>query len=399
MDATTMVLALALGNLALCATLFFFEQSSQLTGQGIGQGARSAVLSTWNRSRLLQAGGWLLLAIGATGVVPEGLALPAAYALVFGGVAWEAGAAWEAAGRLRWRRVTVPALGLAVAAFLLCWLIDPIGLRAVAASLVLGGFYLSLAVALARGWADASLLQRFLALATGVLAFVVGARGALVLLAPAGWGWMSNDMLRQLHSGALYLLALLGGFGWLLLGRQREQAELARLEVVDPLTDVPNRRGFFQALAPWMALARRPGHPTSLVVFDLDHFKRINDGYGHPAGDVVLAHLAGTCKRQLRDSDLLGRLVGVEFAILLPRTNLDDATMVAERMRAAIEGERVKTERALVSLTASFGVTTIRPDDSTVTLLARADEALRVAKKAGRNRVEVAAAVPVPVEE
>jgi len=395
MDATTMVLALALGNLALCATLFFFEQSSQFAGQG----GRPAALSTWNVSRLVQAAGWLLLAIGATGVVPEGLALPVAYTLVFGGVAWEAGAAWERAGRLRWRRVTLPALGVAIVAFVLCWLIDPIGLRAVAASLVLGGFYLSLAAALARGWAGASMLQRFLALATGLLALVVGARGALVLLAPAGWGWMSNDMLRQLHSGALYLLALLGGFGWLLLGREREQAELARLEVVDPLTDVPNRRGFFHALAPWMALARRPGQPTALVVFDLDHFKRINDGYGHPAGDVVLAHLAGTCKRQLRDSDLLGRLVGVEFAILLPRTNLDDATMVAERMRAAIEGERVKTERAMISLTASFGVTTIRPDDSTVTLLARADEALRVAKKTGRNRVEVAASVPVTVEE
>jgi diguanylate cyclase (GGDEF)-like protein len=206
-------------------------------------------------------------------------------------------------------------------------------------------------------------------------------------------------MLRQFHSGALYLLALLGGFGWLLLGREREQAELARLEVVDPLTDVPNRRGFFQALVPWMALARRPGQPTALVVLDFDHFKRINDSYGHPAGDVVLAHLIGACKGQLRDSDLLGRLVGVEFAILLPRTSLDDAAMVAERMRAAIEGERVKTERAMISLTASFGVTTIRPDDSTVTLLARADEALRVAKKAGRNRIEVAAAALAPVEE
>jgi diguanylate cyclase (GGDEF)-like protein len=148
-----------------------------------------------------------------------------------------------------------------------------------------------------------------------------------------------------------------------------------------------------------MALARRPGQPTALVVLDFDHFKRINDSYGHPAGDVVLAHLIDACKRQLRDSDLLGRLVGVEFAILLPRTSLDDAAMVAERMRAAIEGERVKTERAMISLTASFGVTTIRPDDSTVTLLARADEALRVAKKAGRNRIEVAAAALAPVEE
>jgi diguanylate cyclase (GGDEF)-like protein len=389
MDSTTMVLALALGNLALCATLFFFDQS----GHG------RPTLPTWSWSRLYQAAGWLLLAIGATGVMPEGLALPIAYVLVFAGVAWESGAAWERAGRLRWRRVTVPALALAIAAFLLCWLIDPIGLRAVAASLILAAGYLSVAAALARGWAQATMLQRFLALATGVLAIVVGARGALVLLAPAGWGWMTNDMLRQFHSGALYLLALVGGFGWLLLGREREQAELARLEVVDPLTDVPNRRGFFRLLAPWMALARRPGQPTSLIVFDLDQFKRINDSYGHPAGDVVLAHLLDACKRQLRDSDQLGRLVGVEFAILLPRTGLDDATMVAERMRAAIEGERVKTERALISLTASFGVTTIRPDDSTVTLLARADEALRVAKKAGRNRVEVAASALAPVEE
>jgi len=229
-----------------------------------------------------------------------------------------------------------------------------------------------------------------------VLALVVGARGVLVLAAPAGWGWMSNDLMRQLHSGALYLLAVLGAFGWLLLGRERLQGELARLEVVDPLTDVPNRRGFFQALAPWMALARRPGHATALVLFDLDQFKRINDGYGHPAGDVVLAALAAACKRQLRDSDVLGRLVGVEFAILLPRTGLEEAALVAERVRAAIEDQRVKTERAMIALTASFGVTTIRADDSKVTLLARADEALRAAKDKGRNRIELARP-PLPV--
>ena len=516
MDSTTMVLALALGNLALCAALFFFEHVD----------GRPAALSAWGWGRQYQAAGWLLLAIGAAGVMPEGLAFPAAYGLVFVGVAWECGAQWERAGRARWRRVLTPLLGLAIAAFVLCNLIDPFGLRAIAASLILGGFYLGAAVALAQGWREASMLRRFMALSTGVLALVVGARGALVLIAPAGWGWMSNDLLRQLHSGALYLLAVLGAFGWLLLGRERLQGELARLEIVDPLTDVPNRRGFFQALAPWMALARRPGQPTSLVLggfylgaavalaigwteasmlrrflalatgilalvvgargalvlaapagwgwmssdllrqlhtgalyllavlgafgwlllgrerlqgelarmeivdpltdvpnrrgffqtlapwmalarrpgqptalvlFDLDQFKRINDGYGHPAGDVVLAALAAACKRQLRDSDVLGRLVGVEFAILLPRTGEQDALMVAERMRAAIEAQRVKTERALISLTASFGVTTIRPEDSNVTLLARADEALRAAKAAGRNRVELAAP-PVPAE-
>ncbi|HWJ95270.1 MAG TPA: GGDEF domain-containing protein, partial [Telluria sp.] len=152
------------------------------------------------------------------------------------------------------------------------------------------------------------------------------------------------------------------------------------------------RRGFFNALSPWMALARRPGLPTALVVLDLDQFKRVNDGYGHPAGDVVLRHVVELCKRQLRDSDLLGRLVGVEFAVILPRTNLAEAALVAERMRAAIEATPVKTERAMIAMTASFGVTTIRPDDSTVTLFQRADEALQAAKAAGRNRVQQAQA-------
>jgi diguanylate cyclase (GGDEF)-like protein len=141
-----------------------------------------------------------------------------------------------------------------------------------------------------------------------------------------------------------------------------------------------------------MALARRPGLATALVLLDLDQFKRVNDSYGHPAGDVVLRHVAEVCRRQLRDSDQLGRLVGGEFAILLPRTGLEEAALVAERMRAAIEASPVKTERALVTLTASFGITTIRADDSTVTLFQRADIAVQAAKQGGRNRVEQATA-------
>jgi diguanylate cyclase (GGDEF)-like protein len=392
MDSTTIVLVLALGNLAFCAALFFSEQRTDAAS------GRPEALTTWGLSRQMQAAGWLLLAIGASGVVPDRLALPIAYALVIAGVAWEAGALWERGGSRRWRSVTTPALVLALAFFLLCYWVDEIGLRALATSLILGAFYLSAAAALARGWAGASMLRRFLALAAALLALVVGARGALVLLAPAGWGWMSNELLRQLYSGALYLLMLLGGFGWMLLGRERLQDELARLEVVDPLLEVVNRRGFFNALAPWMALARRPGAPTALVLFDLDQFKRVNDSYGHPAGDVVLRTLAEVCKRQLRDSDQLGRLGGVEFAILLPRTSEQDAAMVAERIRAAIGATKVKTERAMISLTASFGVTTIRADDSSVTLLARADEALRAAKSAGRNRIELAPPSAIPAE-
>jgi diguanylate cyclase (GGDEF)-like protein len=385
MDADTMLLVLALGNLALCAALFFFDFGA----------ARPAGLATWSLSKQLQAGAWLLLTLAASGVVPQALALPGGTILLFAGVTLESGALWEARGRAGWRRPMLPLLAGAVVLFLAAWMIDQVGLRAVASSLILGVLYLSEAAALAWRWREGSMLQRFLALATGLLALLVGARGALALAMPAGWGWLSNELLRQLSTAALYLLMLLNGFCCLLLARERLQQQLSRLELVDPLTDVPNRPGFFNMLSPWMALARRPGQPTALVVLDLDQFKRINDSYGHPAGDVVLRHVVELCRKQLREADQLGRLAGVEFAILLPHTGLAEAALVAERMRAAIEASPVKTERALIKLTASFGITTIRADDSMVTLFQRADAALRAAKQAGRNRVEQALPAPL----
>ena len=202
-----------------------------------------------------------------------------------------------------------------------------------------------------------------------------------MLFAPGGWEWLGNKLLRQVAPVAFYLLALVNAFGLLLLGREHLQGELARLDTSDPLTGAPNQRGFFAALAPWMALARRPGLPTALVLLDLDQFKRVNDSYGHAAADTVLRSVVEACQNQLRDSDALGRMAGVEFAILLPRTNLAEATLVAERIRAAIAASPVKVERALVGMTASFGVTTIRPDDSTISLMQRADLALRKDRK------------------
>jgi diguanylate cyclase (GGDEF)-like protein len=383
MDTTTMLFALALGNLALCAALFFFEYERK----------KSLTLSTWALAKQCQAAAWLLLYFRGSGVVPDPISIPLGYSLLFAGVALEAGALWEMAERPQWRRPTLWLLTLSIALFVVCYAIDEAGLRPVASSLILGAFYLSGAAALALGWRGAGMLRRFLAIATALLALLVAARGVMVLTMPGGWGWISNSFLQLWSSAAFYLLMLLNGFGYLLLSREQVQQELERLAVVDALTDLPNRRGFFIALAPWLALARRPGVPTSLVLFDLDQFKRVNDSYGHPAGDTVLRALADVCKKHLRDSDQLGRMVGVEFAILLPRTGLAEAALVAERMRAAIDANPVKGERAMIAMTASFGVTTIRADDTTVSLFKRADEALQAAKAAGRNQV-VEAAVP-----
>ena len=384
MDITTMMFALALGNVTLCAALFFFETAA----------GKPLAFATWNIAKQCQAVGWLLLYFMGSGVVPEQVAILVGYPVLFVGVALESGALWELAGRAGWRRVTYFLLALATATFIVCYFVDEIGMRVVAGSLILGACYLSGAAALAIGWRGGSLLRRFLVLAAVPLALLVAARGALVLTMPAGFGWLSNTMLQNLSSSALYLLMLLYGFGYLLLTREQMQGELERLSLHDPLTDVPNRRGLFEKLAPWMALARRPGLPTALVLFDLDSFKRVNDSYGHPAGDAVVREVIEVCKKQLRDSDQLGRLVGVEFAVLLPRTGIEEALLVAERIRLAVAGSAIKTERAMISMTASFGVTTIRSDDSTVSLFKRADEALQHAKRSGRNCVAEAAPAP-----
>jgi diguanylate cyclase (GGDEF)-like protein len=376
MDIKTLVLALALGNLSLCAALFFFEYESK----------KSLTLSTWAVAKQCQAVAWFLLYF--RGVVPEWLSGPVAMAVLLAGFALDAGALWEAAGKPGWRRVLLPGLVASVAALLGLHFADADpGLRVAAGSLLVSAFFLSGVAALAAAWRNGSMLRRFLVVAMFVLTVVVAARGVLMAVQPDGSSWLSPAALQMFGFGAFYLMMLANAFGYLLLSKEKLQGELKRLETLDPLTDVPNRRGFYQALAPWMALARRPGQPTALILLSLDQFKRVNDSYGHNAGDAALKAMVDTCRKQLRDSDLIGRLGGAEFAIQLPRTSLEDAKIVAERVRSAIANMPVKTERALISLTASMGVTTIRADDSTVSLFKRADEALQAAILRGHNQI------------
>jgi diguanylate cyclase (GGDEF)-like protein len=384
MDIKTLVFALALGNLSLCAALFF-----------VGDGKRSGTTgpSSWAIAKQCQAAAWLLLYF--RGIVPDLLSIALANALLLTGVAFDAGALWEAAGRSGWRRYALPPLAAIVVLSLMMYVFEvPVALRNAVSALAVAAFFAAGACALLRRWAQATLLRRFLGLAMLPLALVMAARGLLAGFEPDGWSWLSPDLLRGAGLVAMFLMLLLNGFGTLLLAREKLQRRLERLEVMDALTDVPNRRGFYQALAPWMALARRPGMPTALIILNLDHFKRINDGYGHPVGDAVLKSVVDACKKQLRDSDLMGRLGGAEFAVQLPRTIPADALMVAERIRAAVAGLPVKTERAVINLTASLGVTAIRAEDSTVSLFKRADEALQAAKDGGRDRVVEAPAPP-----
>jgi diguanylate cyclase (GGDEF)-like protein len=170
-------------------------------------------------------------------------------------------------------------------------------------------------------------------------------------------------------------------------------AEFERLSLTDALTGVANRRALTErAQIEIAALSRNPG-PLSVVMFDIDHFKRVNDTFGHAVGDTVLSHVALVAKENLRPGDLIARIGGEEFALLLPHTEVREAQAIAERIRAKIAEAQVVSGEAVVSVTCSFGVAPF--DDTSGTIdnaLRRADSALYLAKQDGRNRVYAAPA-------
>jgi diguanylate cyclase (GGDEF)-like protein len=167
--------------------------------------------------------------------------------------------------------------------------------------------------------------------------------------------------------------------------------EITRRATIDPLTGLYNR-GYFEGLLRQMVLeAERFGGTSSLVMLDLDHFKRMNDTHGHPAGDAVLRGVAEQLARRVRAVDSCARYGGEELALLLPRTDLEGAAELAERLREAVAGHRVTWEGKQLEITISCGVAAFpRCARSATELLAAADRALYAAKSAGRNRVRAA---------
>ncbi|RED47712.1 diguanylate cyclase [Aestuariispira insulae] len=178
-----------------------------------------------------------------------------------------------------------------------------------------------------------------------------------------------------------------------LLALRRKSVELRELATVDSLTGVFIRRHFLEESEHEVAREQRYGGKLSVIMVDADHFKSVNDTYGHAAGDEVLRHLAKSCKDHLRDQDFVGRLGGEEFAIMLPETDLVSAQKVAERIRVNVAESVVATkDGSEIRYTVSQGVAQWHSGESLSAMMQRADAALYAAKEGGRNRVEQAAA-------
>ncbi|CAA6604376.1 putative Diguanylate cyclase (GGDEF) domain-containing protein [Rhodospirillaceae bacterium LM-1] len=166
------------------------------------------------------------------------------------------------------------------------------------------------------------------------------------------------------------------------------QSKLLDAARTDPLTGCWNRRFLMDAALREAARKRRTGATLSVMMLDIDHFKKINDSYGHAVGDDALLVLVNAILPSIRASDLLGRLGGEEFAILLPETALDQACQVAEKLRENIAAAQINGGETVFSMTVSIGVADMLPEeDDFLLVLERADKALYAAKKNGRNRV------------
>jgi len=172
---------------------------------------------------------------------------------------------------------------------------------------------------------------------------------------------------------------------------QAELQETRKLVQEDALTGTQNRRGMETALTREITRAQRHGHPLTIAMIDIDFFKKINDRYGHDAGDKMLIHLTTLLKAALRESDVLARYGGEEFLFILPDTDINGAQLLLDRLRVAVGNTPMQYEGKRIRAAFSGGIAQLTPDDNAQGLVMRADSALYEAKHAGRNCVKVSA--------
>ena len=231
--------------------------------------------------------------------------------------------------------------------------------------------------------------ERWVDIDTFVLAH--GRLFGLLVIATVGYLWWISRHGPEAYSRSFLLIIvavamMMGIVALRHIMRQSREIELHLAEAhADVLTGLANRRAFDMELSRRLAQRQRQGTPLCLLIIDIDNFKSFNDEFGHLAGDAILKELANVLEATARHMDFVARLGGDEFAVLLPGSNLDQASNGAERLRSAISDSPLQYEGHEHTLTVSIGLAEAQPDDDPASLLKRSDSALYAAKEAGRN--------------
>lgn len=380
LDVPTLVLMLVLGFGLLTLQLRLAGRGALNRGELAGLSGAAQSLCAGFAFFALRPGlpGWLVL-LGGHGLLMLGLAGLAAavfrHLLNRGLPAWYKGLALLAALAVPGALGTAPPVGAALVSAAMGLLLLP-----------------ATVVALGRGW-RCELSFRIVALMLLLASLSLWLRTGFALCwlraQPADAGrW-------QDWNSAAFMLAFVAvlatGFALVLASFERMAAQMRRLASIDGLTGAMNHDTTVSLLAHALERGRREGQPVGFVMLDLDHFKLVNDEHGHAVGDEVLRAVAACTRERLRGSDVLGRLGGEEFGLVLPATGLAGARHLADQVRLAVEALALQGEAGRpLRVTLSAGVAEAGADDTPQTLMYLADKALYQAKQQGRNRVVVA---------
>lgn len=380
-DIRTFLLVLAIGNIGFAMLIAGYSRT----------GAGHAGLDAWKWAKLVQG------AAHALGFIKGhyfSLTIEvAANTLLLAGFALEVGACAVFLGLPKYKRILYPLTAIFVIAYQVLRFDGGTAPAMMALlSMMIAMFTGMMGYLLLRDWRTCSPLQKMIGLNDVAFCGVMVAR-AWVSAADPQSSLFNPGIVHGVAFVTGYGLMIVNGFGFLLLCKQQDDLKMERLATVDSLTGLSNRRAFFDQTEAARALSARLHKPVSLMMLDIDHFKGLNDRFGHATGDDALCVFAQTVRAVLREHDILGRLGGEEFALAMPGTDLAGALQAAERLRVAVSEASVLTDGNMYVMTVSVGVVVIDPNEHINSALARADRALYAAKSAGRNRVESGEAI------
>ncbi|MCC8956103.1 GGDEF domain-containing protein [Bradyrhizobium sp. Pear77] len=357
-----------------------------------GRQENIAALKWWGTAYLLGAASVALWTVGSSTLDP--LVLLGLNAIGFAAC----GMVWNAARIFHGRKANLPGLVLGP----IVWIGAATSIADPAMRLTIGAGIVAIYAALTASelWSERrrSMQRRWIAIAIPVAHGCVLMLPILVgdVLRLNGQNFVSSFWV-TLFSIELVLYAIGTVFVIFMMVSDRAVAVHKTAASIDPLSGMLNRRGFTEACTRVIEREATAGRPVTVMIFDLDHFKSINDRFGHPAGDEILKLFSAVVVNSLRISDLSGRIGGEEFAALLP-CSLEEGVLVAERVREAFENSNITCEDGAVDTTVSIGVAGGPAGTELEVLLASADTALYQAKRSGRNRVEAAEELPLSLE-
>lgn len=365
----------------------------------VGWGRRRDGLGRWAAALLVNAIGHLLIML--RGLIPDLLSIVVGNLMLSSVFVGMIAAVYQFQGRpVRWALLLAPPLLVLV---FVSVFIDNFPARVSFVGLVIGlQAVWALLAALSHRHATVGRGQWLLVAGLSLEAVVLGGRALVAISTHSeATNILQSSALQTLTFLATFSVVLISSVGFVFMSRDRADENNRVLAALDPLTGVANRRSLIAALDRDVARAQRMREPMALMMVDIDHFKDVNDQYGHPAGDRVLCSVVNVLRQRVRAQDLVGRYGGEEFMVLLPDTGLVGAEQLARELCKAVEESRCPADGVPgpgIAVTVSIGVFggRLESGDSWDMLIAAADRALYQAKNNGRNRVEVATGLRRP---